>query len=97
MTTRRGIITGFRGNWASGLGFLFVDGVPVVCENAQTVRCLDGAFGDVIAAGHTVNQEAIVGQEIIYTTDHLGMLEAFTPIDEWPGPEIAPGEELHEE
>ena len=81
----RGTITGFQGTWGSGLGCLLVDYVRVLCENAPTVRALEGAFGDVIAPGHTVNQEAIIGREIYYSMDDLGLvLGGFTPVDE-PG------------
>ena len=82
---RRGTITGFRGSWMSGIGYLLVDGVGVACENAPTVRALDACFGDVIAEGHTVSQEAIIGKEIYYSMDDMGLvLGGFTPVDE-PG------------
>lgn len=84
---RKGTITSFRGSWGSGLGYLVIDEVPVPCENAQTVRALEGAFGDVIAPGHSVNQEAIVGQEIYYSVDELGILDGFTPVEDAP-PEL---------
>ena len=80
---RRGTITGFSGHWLSGIGYLLVDGVGVPCENAPTVRALDACFGDVIAEGHTVSQETIVGKEIYYSMDDLGLvLGGFTPVDE---------------
>ena len=83
---RRGTITGFSGHWLSGIGYLLVDGVGVPCENAPTVRALEGAFGDVIAEGHTVDQEAIIGRQIYYSMDDLGLvLGGFTPVD---GPEM---------
>ena len=82
---RRGVIRGFRGSWMSGLGYLLIDGVGVPCENAPTVRALDACFGDVIAPGHTVSQEAIIGREIYYSMDEMGLvLGGFTPVDE-PG------------
>lgn len=89
--TRKGTIDGFSGNWLSGIGYLIIDGMPVMCENGATVRALDGAFGDVIEAKtHTVNNEAIKGKEIIYSVDDMGVLMGFTPVDEWEGPEIPP-------
>jgi hypothetical protein len=78
---QRGTITGFRGSWLSGIAYLEIDGVGVPCENAPTVRALEGAFGDVIAEGHTVSQEAIVGKEIYYSMDGF-VLCAFTPVDD---------------
>lgn len=80
----KGTISGFSGSWMSGLGMLIIDGVGIPCENAQTVRALEGAFGDVIAEGHTVNQAAIVGQEIYYSVDFVGVLDGFTPVDQAP-------------
>lgn len=83
---QRGTITGFRGSWGSGLGYLLIDDVAVPCDNAPTVRALDACFGDVIAEGHTVNQEAIIGKEIYYSMDDMGLvLGGFTPVD---GPEM---------
>lgn len=96
-TTYKGTIEGFRGSWLSGLGQLIIDGKPIMCENAQTVRSLDNCFGDFIdAPTHTVKQEAIVGKEIVYSVDDLGILLGFTPVDEWEGPEI-PEEGIFEE
>lgn len=94
--TKKGVIEGFSGNWMSGLGYLIIDGVPVMCENAPTVRSLDECFGDVIAPGHTVNSEAINGKEVIYSVDDMGILMGFTPVAEWTGPEI-PEEGIEEE
>jgi len=72
---------GFAGSWLSGLGALYIDGVPVHCENAPTVRALDGCFGNFIAEGHTINNEAIIGKRITYSVDFLGVLEGFSPIE----------------
>jgi hypothetical protein len=63
----RGTIEGFSGSWGSGLGFLIIDGQPVPCDNAATVRALDACFGGVIAPGHLVDQESVVSQEICYS------------------------------
>lgn len=77
---RKGSILAFRGSWGSGLGTLVLDTGAVHCENAATVRALDACFGDVIGPGHTVNQEAIAGQEVYYCLDEMGLiLEAFVP------------------
>jgi hypothetical protein len=78
----RGTIDGFSGSWGSGLGFLIIDGHPVPCENAATVRALEACFGGVIAPGHLVDREAIVGQEIWYSVSPWGVLEAFSPVDD---------------
>jgi hypothetical protein len=70
----------------SGMGYLVIDGKPVMCENAQTVRALQGAYGDVIDKGHTASIKS--PREIIYSVDDIGLLIGFTPIEEWTGPEI---------
>jgi len=83
-------ILGFQGSWMSGLATLILEdldgyGPPAVhCENAQTVRCLEGAFGNVIDNNHSVNPEGgHVGKEIFYSMDDMGLvLECFTPVDE---------------
>ena len=80
----RGIIEEFQGSWFSGLGALIISGKVIHCENAPTVRALEGCFGNVIASGHTVNQRGIKGKDIIYSLDGMGLiLEAFTPTREW--------------
>jgi len=82
ITFSRGIIEAFYGNWLSGLASLMISGKIVHCDNAPTVRALDGCFGNVITASHTVNQKAIKGKDIVYSTDGL-ILEAFTPTEDW--------------
>jgi len=85
---RKGKIVGFQGSWGSGLGSLVVKDSRtgsidhVSCENAPTVRALDGAFGNVITEGHMVNNEAIKGKEIYYSVGSYGVLEGFTPVGE---------------
>jgi hypothetical protein len=78
----RGTIDGFSGSWASGLGFLIIDCQPVPCDNAATVRALDACFGGVIAPGHLVDQESIVGREIRYQITPWGVLETFSQVDD---------------
>ena len=90
---QRGIIRGFCGSWGSGLGYLIIEddfGMTqhVPCENAQTVRCLEGAFGDVIGNAHDVKTNGgHIGKEIFYSTDFMGILEGFTPVEDAP-PEL---------
>jgi len=87
MNIRRGTIIEFFGSWHSGLGTLFIetsegmDAIP--CANGATVRALEGAFGNVIGEAHNVkNDGGHVGQDILYSTDEFGILEAFTPYNE---------------
>ncbi len=78
-----GEITGWSSQWGSGLAQLFIDGVPVHCDNACTVRALDGCFGGFISANnHCVDQNAIIGKRITYSVDALGILEGFSPVEE---------------
>jgi hypothetical protein len=84
---KKGKIMGFQGSWSSGLATLIIQKENgetdfVHCENAPTVRALDGAFGNVITEGHMVNNEAIKGKEIYYSIGSFGILEGFTPIEE---------------
>ncbi len=90
MTLYQGTITGFMGSWGSGIANLLIDGLPVLCENAPIVRALESAFGNVIGNNHCVNQDAIIGQEIVYCTDSMGVLEGFIPIEDYIGEEISP-------
>ena len=90
MLIEKGKILEFRGSWGSGLGYLVIEDsktgqiLAVPCENASTVRALEGAFGNVIAPGHSVDpQGGHVGQEVYWSYDDMGLtLEAFTPVDQ---------------
>ena len=91
MSVYKGRLIGFQGSWMSGLANLVIEDLDtgkyltVPCENAQTVRCLEGCFGDVISEGHTVNQSAIFGKEIYWSYDETGMiLGGFSSVDEAP-------------
>lgn len=96
-SVHRGEILGFEGSWASGMAMLLVnrivdigpdlkpvyerDNVP--CDNGPTVRALAAAYPHVIGPGHTVNLDAIIGEEIEYTLDGImGMLAGFSPVEE---------------
>jgi hypothetical protein len=93
MEVHRGKIQLFSGVWMSGLAQLTIEddrrGLVVVhCENAPTVRALEGAFGNVIGEGHTVNPRGgHVGREVYYSVDAIGVLDGFTPVEEAP-PEV---------
>jgi hypothetical protein len=50
----------------------------VNAENAPTVRALVGIFGSEIVRGHTLLVERVLGQEIGYDTDDLGLLAYVT-------------------
>jgi len=80
---QRGTITGFSGSWGSGIGYLLIDGVPVPCENAATVRALEACFGNAIGEGHAVNEAGFVGEEIVYEVAAWGVLEWFAPADQF--------------
>jgi hypothetical protein len=90
MEIRKGIIRGFEGSWGSGIGLLVVEDYEtevverVRCENAQTVRSLEGAFGNVIGEGHSVSSNpGFMNQEIFWSMDDMGLiLGGFTPVDE---------------
>ena len=74
MTTRSGQIVGFYGTLGSGIATIAITVEPqgyiahVPCENAPTVRALRDAFGD-----------KVIGQEIEFELDTLGILANFTP------------------
>ena len=76
---QEGTITGFRRSWANGIATLLVDGRAIYCDNAPTVRALDACFG-CIADGHTIDVSLLIGQQIAYQVDDLGMLTSFAPI-----------------
>ena len=78
----RGKIGGFSGNYSSGLGYLIINDKPILCENAPTVRAFESAYGNIIRANHTADFSGIVGEEIVFKLDSIGLLEFFYPVDE---------------
>jgi hypothetical protein len=79
-----GIIEGFQGSWGSGLGFLVIDGAAIPCDNGATVRALNAAFPGFITADHTVDNDVIEGQEVVWDYDELGLcLGWFCPADQY--------------
>ena len=92
MDVRIGKLKGFRGNWMCGLGVLVIEdseagGVEEIpCENAPTVRALEGCFGNVIGDEYVVkpNKEAgYYDKEVYWSLDEVGVVfEAFTPVGE---------------
>ena len=88
-TIYKGKIQGFEGSWGSGLAQLIVKDSrtgeikSLSCDNAQTVRSLEAAFGDTIGEGHTVNPKgAYVGKEIYYSMESWGGMVGFQPVEE---------------
>jgi hypothetical protein len=69
----------FHCSWGSGLALLTVDvemphidtkRIIIPCDAGPTTRALRSAFGD-----------DVTGQEILFSVDNLGLLEAFAPIE----------------
>ena len=101
MTTYyRNTIDCFIGSWSSGLAYLqFQEGDSVPCDNGYTVRALRACFGDsVIGQAHTVNNDPLYGQDIVWSYDDYGLtLGGFTPYQDWIDrdlPEIELGESI---
>jgi len=85
----KGTIRGFGGIPMSGLATLVVEDENGMmnylhCDNGQTARSLEMAFGDVID-GFAINENGgHIGQPIYYSIDFMGCLEWFIPEDEAP-------------
>jgi hypothetical protein len=82
-TERRGTIMSVSASWGSGLMALSIkkgDGkIEIVRgDNGPTVRALMNVFGSDIVRGHSLQVDRIVGQEIGYDTDDLGLLAYIT-------------------
>ncbi len=95
-STYRGTLGKFHGSYSSGIAFIEINGSPVPCENAPTVRALEHCFGNVIQPDHTASSRSFEGREVVYSLDDFGLLLSFTPADQGDGPEI-PENGLHEE
>jgi hypothetical protein len=79
---KRGIIRGISGS-GSILRIKFEDPQTgkintVNAENGPTVRALIGLFGSEITRDHTLLVEKVLGQEVGYDTDDLGLLAYVT-------------------
>lgn len=92
-TVYRDIISSITGHPMSGLWtLLFESGAHAHIESGYGVRQLAACFGATEGSGDLL--EKIAGQEIVYSLDDFGVLEGFTPIAEWLGPEVPPGESI---
>jgi len=81
----RGRIVALHGSWGSGLAVMIIDDKDrglqhLHCDNGTTVRSLEGAFGNAIGPGHTINQKGFAGKAIYYSEDFMGGLDGFTPV-----------------
>lgn len=85
---KRGTIVEFRGSWSSGLATLVVvnaetgktESLPA--DSGPLGRALINAFG-ASGNGHTINNDAIKGEEIFYAMDDMGLtLAGFVPLHE---------------
>ena len=93
MNVRREIIAGISGHPMSGLWSIhFENGGMAYVGSGSGVRALANCFGASEGRGDLF--EKVKGQDIVFSVDCVGVLEAFTPIDEWYGPEIEIGEEI---
>jgi hypothetical protein len=75
-------IKDFEGHWGSGLALLTVETEngeirTIPCDNAETCRQFNRAFGDAIVGGILFNVDAVKGKKIEYWTDDIGVLAGF--------------------
>jgi len=80
----QGKIKSVAASWGSGIITLDVidpDGktVAVHGDNGPTVRALDSLFG-CIGPGHSINVNAIIGQEIEYSLTDWGTIESLSSL-----------------
>jgi len=69
-----------------------MNGTRVHIESGHGVRQLADRFGATEGKGDL--QDKIRNQDVYYSVDPFGVLEAFTPADEWEGQELLVGEEV---
>lgn len=85
----KGTIKDFNGSWHSGLATITIKDSKtkqeqiIPCENGQTVRMLDAAFGGVIVGNHSAKLVNVIGKEIYWHYgDYGGILGWFIPVDQ---------------
>jgi hypothetical protein len=80
MTTRRGMLVALHGAWGSGLAMLTVDEeVPGGATRLVTIPC---DAGPTSRALRTVSGDEVAGQGVYFSTDNIGALEGFAPIED---------------
>ena len=77
----RATIKGLKASWGSGIATLVIEGPNgepgmLHADNGPLIRALDACFG-CIAPGHSVDVSKIVGQEIEYELDDMGLCVAY--------------------
>jgi len=56
----------------------------IPADNGPTIRTLEALFGDVITPGHTFNPDSVIGREVFYMLDDMGVcLQAIMDVDDW--------------
>lgn len=83
----KGTIRGFGGMPMSGLATLIVESDDgnmeyLHCDNGQTARSLEMAFGNVLDGFSIKEDGGHIGKEIYYCVDGFGSLEWFIPVNE---------------
>lgn len=73
----RGTIKEFKGGWVSGLASLVIEDengdTTIVSGDSGPIGRALGAMFDAIGEGHTITHEKIVGQEVYYILDDMGL------------------------
>jgi hypothetical protein len=81
MNTKVGTILGISGHPMSGLWTLHLDSGSALIESGYGVRILAACFGATEGTGDLLDK--IRGKKIAYRVDAFGVLEGFTPYDEF--------------
>ena len=94
-TLYRRTIAGFSGSWGSGIAYLnFTDGTSVPADSGPLGRALGRAYG-AEGPGHTINNAAIAGQDVVWYRDDMGIcLGGFVRWEDW---EAEDGRDIPEE
>jgi len=91
MFWKRSVIKDFSYKFPAELMTLTLQKESVKIEAGHGARCLQEAFDPEFTVDY---EEAIIGQEIIYTLDKDGVLLDFFPTKNWAGPDIEPETEV---
>ncbi len=71
----KGTVEGFEGITSSGIGYLTVNGLPIICEASSTIRALGDVFGD----------DGFENRDIVFSLDDLGVLATISPEEDYQG------------
>jgi len=65
---------------SGGITIVLEDGTRLFGDNGPVVRAFEDMFGNVIRQDHTFNKDMVIGKQIEYLVDTIGILEGMNTV-----------------